>query len=98
MSAPATLAKNFWDKLLCDLFQTLEATPAELTSDEANRRLRLCGPNSLVKESHYAALSSFLRLLANPLVIILVLASPYLSCWRPNRWTGTRSRGLAGHF
>ena len=61
MSTPATPAKDFWDSPLHDLFQTLEATPAGLTSDEANRRLRLYGPNSFVQESRFAALFSFLR-------------------------------------
>jgi P-type Mg2+ transporter len=75
MSTQATLAEDFWDRSLRDLFQTLEATPAGLTSDEANRRLRLYGPNSFVQESRFAALFSFLRLFANPLVIILILAS-----------------------
>lgn len=46
MSTRATLAKDFWDRPLRDLFQTLEAAPAGLTSDEANRRLRLYGPNT----------------------------------------------------
>ncbi|HEX9112322.1 MAG TPA: magnesium-translocating P-type ATPase, partial [Terriglobales bacterium] len=75
MSTPATLAKDFWDRPLRDLLQTLEATPSGLTSAEANRRLRLYGPNSFVQESRFAALFSFLRLFSNPLVIILVLAS-----------------------
>jgi len=75
MSTRATLAKEFWDRPLRDLFQTLEATPSGLTSDEANRRLRLYGPNSFVKESRFAALFGFLRLVANPLVIILLIAS-----------------------
>ena len=75
MSTRATLAEDFWDRPLRDLFQTLEATPSGLTSDEANRRLRLYGPNSFVKESRFAALFSFLRLVANPLVIILLIAS-----------------------
>jgi len=43
MSTRATLAKEFWDRSLPDLFQTLEATPAGLTTDEANRRFR-CAP------------------------------------------------------
>src|SRR6185312_1798228 len=75
MSTRATVAKDFWDSPLRDLFRTLEATPAGLTSDEANRRLRLYGPNGFVRESRFAVLFSFLRLFANPLVIILLLAS-----------------------
>jgi Mg2+-importing ATPase len=46
-----------------------------LTTEEADRRLRLYGPNSLVRESRFAALLSFFRFFANPLVIILVVAS-----------------------
>jgi hypothetical protein len=48
MSTRATFAEDFWDKPLRDLFQALGATPSGLTSDEANRRLRLYGPNSFV--------------------------------------------------
>lgn len=36
MSTRATLARDFWDSPLCDLFQTMEATPAGLTSDDAS--------------------------------------------------------------
>jgi len=75
MSTRVTLAKDFWDEPLRDLFQTLEATPAGLTSDEARRRLRLYGPNTFAQDSRFAALFNFLRLASNPLVIILVLAS-----------------------
>jgi Mg2+-importing ATPase len=75
MSTPATLAKDFWDRPLPELLQLLHTTPAGLTSDDANRRLRLYGPNSFVRESRFAALFSFLRLVANPLVIILLIAS-----------------------
>ena len=66
---------GFWDRPRGDLLPQLEATPAGLTSEEAQRRLRLYGPNSLVRESRFAALISFLRFFANPLVIILVIAS-----------------------
>jgi P-type Mg2+ transporter len=67
--------ERFWDRPLPDLLHLLRATPEGLTSDEADRRLRLYGPNSFVQESRFAALFSVLRLVANPLVIILVLAS-----------------------
>ena len=75
MTGPGTPLPNFWDKPLSDLLQTLEATPAGLTSGEAGRRLRLYGPNSFAKESRFAALFSFFRLCANPLVLILLIAS-----------------------
>jgi P-type Mg2+ transporter len=75
MTPPVTPVKSFWERPLQDLFQTLEASPSGLTSDEAARRLRLYGSNSFVQESRFAALFSFLRLFANPLVVILLIAS-----------------------
>src|SRR5262249_20525708 len=71
----ATTLKGFWDTPRPELLELLQATPAGLTSDEARRRLRLHGPNSLVTESRFAALVSLLRFLINPLVIILLVAS-----------------------
>jgi Mg2+-importing ATPase len=70
--APVT---DFWGKSLQDLLQLLEATPAGLNIDEANRRRLIYGPNSLVRESRFAGLLTFLRFFANPLVIILLVAS-----------------------
>jgi magnesium-transporting ATPase (P-type) len=67
--------ESFWDKPLQGLLQLLQATPAGLTTDEAKRRSRLYGPNSMVQESRFAGLLTFLRLFANPLVIILLVAS-----------------------
>ena len=67
--------EDFWDRPLEELFQQLQATPAGLTTEEAGRRLRFYGPNSLVRESRFAALFSFFAFFANPLVIILVVAS-----------------------
>jgi Mg2+-importing ATPase len=75
MEKRETPLAGFWDRPRADLLQVLAATPAGLTSDEAKRRLRHYGPNSLVRESRFAALISFLRFFANPLVIILVVAS-----------------------
>lgn len=66
---------GFWDKPLQELLQTLGTTPAGLTTDQARRRIRTYGPNSLVKESRFAALAGFMRLLGNPLVLILLGAS-----------------------
>ena len=72
---PSTPLKAFWEKPRADLLELLQATPAGLTSAEAQRRLRLHGPNSMVGESRFAALLSLLRFLINPLVIILLVAS-----------------------
>ena len=69
--------KGFWDRPLPELLEALETTPAGLTSDEARRRLRVYGPNALAKESRFAALIGFLRFFANPLVIILLVASDF---------------------
>ena len=69
------ISEHFWDTPLPELLHLLHTTPAGLTSDDANRRLRPYGPNSFVQESRFAAVVSFLRLFANPLAIILLLAS-----------------------
>ena len=65
----------FWDVPLQDLLGQLQATPAGLTSAEAKQRLRTHGPNSLVGESRFAALTSFFSFFANPLVVILLAAA-----------------------
>ena len=66
---------GFWDRPLAGLLQQLRATPAGLTSAEAKRRLRLHGPNSLAQESRFTTLVGLLRFFANPLVIVLLVAS-----------------------
>jgi Mg2+-importing ATPase len=66
---------RFWNMPLQDLLGLLEATPGGLGSAEARQRLRVHGPNSLEKESRFAALLGFLRFFANPLVLILLAAS-----------------------
>ena len=75
MERKATSFEGFWDRPLQELLQLLQTTQAGLTNDEAGRRLRLYGPNSLVHESRFAVLFSFFSFFANPLVIILVIAS-----------------------
>ena len=66
---------KFWEVPLAELLRTIEGTPAGLTTAEAAKRLRIYGPNSMDQESRFAALIDFLRFFANPLVIILVVAS-----------------------
>jgi Mg2+-importing ATPase len=75
MGKPTTSVESFWDRPLHELFELLPATPAGLTTEEARRRLRLYGPNTLVHESRFAALLSFFGFFRNPLVVILVIAS-----------------------
>jgi Mg2+-importing ATPase len=67
--------ERFWEGPLPGLLEALGTTPAGLTSDEAQRRFRLHGPNALAQEPRFAALIGFLRFFANPLVIILLVAS-----------------------
>jgi Mg2+-importing ATPase len=75
MNKPDKTLDRFWDMPQRDLLTLLQATPAGLTSEEAKQRLRLHGPNSLVRESRFAPLIDFLRFFANPLVLILLAAS-----------------------
>ncbi|MEQ1948371.1 MAG: magnesium-translocating P-type ATPase [Bryobacteraceae bacterium] len=70
-----TPISGFWDKPRLELLETLQATAAGLTSSEAQVRLDQYGPNSIVTESRFAVLVSLLRLLGNPLVLILLVAS-----------------------
>jgi len=66
---------GFWDEPLQDLLRLLQATPAGLTGSEAKQRLHVHGPNSMAQESRFAGLLTLLRLFANPLVVILLIAS-----------------------
>jgi Mg2+-importing ATPase len=75
MSKQDNKLDRFWNMPLRDLLDLLEATPGGLSSAEARQRLRLHGPNSMEKESRFAALIGFLRFFANPLVLILLAAS-----------------------
>jgi P-type Mg2+ transporter len=67
--------ERFWDRPLPDLLHLLQTTPAGLSSAEATQRLRLYGANSFLQEARFTTLVSFLRLVTNPLVIILLVAS-----------------------
>jgi Mg2+-importing ATPase len=75
MARPTISRGDFWDKPLPELFQLLQTSPAGMTTEEATRRLHVYDPNSLVAESRFASLLSFFGFFANPLVIILVVAS-----------------------
>ncbi len=66
---------HFWEIPQADLLRTLDATPSGLDSEEAGRRLREYGPNTMVAESRFAHWRALGRLLVNPLVVILLAAS-----------------------
>ena len=70
-----TRFEGFWDRPLPEMLEALGTSPAGLTSGEAQRRRRLYGPNALAQESRFAGLIGFLRFFANPLVLILLVAS-----------------------
>ncbi|MGB9587237.1 MAG: HAD-IC family P-type ATPase, partial [Armatimonadota bacterium] len=68
-------AVEFWDLTLAQLLSQLQATPEGLSTEDAERRLREYGPNTLVRESRFVRVLQFMRLFANPLVIILFVAA-----------------------
>lgn len=75
MKKRVVIEENFWDIPLHDLLKLLDTSPSGLTTEEANQRLIVYGPNRMAKESRFAGLISFFRFFANPLVIILLVAS-----------------------
>ena len=56
-------------------FGQLQATAQGLSTQEAQRRLAVYGPNEPAPARRFATLQQFLGLLLNPLVIILLVAS-----------------------
>ncbi len=56
-------------------FEQLQSSEQGLTSEEAQKRLATYGPNDPTGAKHASGLVQFLRLFANPLVVILILAS-----------------------
>src|SRR6266496_2489496 len=70
-----TPLKGFWDKPRPELLEQLQATAAGLTSSEAQRRLRIHGPNGMVRQSRFAALFSLLHFLNQSPGVILLAAS-----------------------
>jgi Mg2+-importing ATPase len=60
---------------LADLYMKLKSSQAGLTDEEAKRRLAEFGPNEPALEHRAEGLFQILRFFANPLVIILLIAS-----------------------
>lgn len=75
MDIRATLPAEFWDTPQAQLLERLETAAGGLTTAEAKRRLLVHGPNSLAREQRFASLLAFARFFANPLVVILMVAS-----------------------
>jgi Mg2+-importing ATPase len=64
-----------WSRPIDAVLAELSTTPAGLSSDEAARRLRQDGPNSVAEEAHGSMISLLLRQFESPLVLILVFAA-----------------------
>jgi Mg2+-importing ATPase len=65
----------FWTLPLDHALSVVEATTAGLTSAEARARLIRFGPNALAPPRRWVALRELARSIANPLVVILLIAS-----------------------
>ena len=74
-SAISLWVDNFWNTPLAELLGTLEASNEGLTSQEVARRQKIHGLNSLEKESRFVNLLALGRFIANPLIVILLIAS-----------------------
>jgi Mg2+-importing ATPase len=61
--------------LLGELFESLHSSEAGLSSDDASSRLRHYGANELRPSARRAPLAQLAKMLASPLVVILLLAS-----------------------
>jgi Mg2+-importing ATPase len=57
------------------LYQQLHSSPGGLTAEEVHKRLRESGPNEPTVGRHGATIQQLLVFLANPLVLILLVAS-----------------------
>jgi len=73
--AVVTGLSRFWNLPLASLTSTLETTPTGLTEAEAARHLARYGPNAADPGSRFGPLVEFGRLVLNPLVLILLVAS-----------------------
>jgi Mg2+-importing ATPase len=65
----------FWSRPLPEVFVDVDGSEAGLTAAEAAARLRRWGPNELAPPRRFEALREIARYLANPLVLILLVAS-----------------------
>jgi len=71
--SPAVLAAASKDEE--DLFQSLRTTPEGLTQSEAEERARTAGPNEVTPEHRQGWVMRLLKIVRNPLVILLTALS-----------------------
>ena len=50
MKKRVVIEENFWDIPLQDLLELLDTNPSGITTEEANQRLIVYGPNRMAKE------------------------------------------------
>ena len=75
-STPSMLdAQHLHNGTQADVLDALQTSPGGLTTSEAQRRLVEHGANEPARAQRFAALQQLLPLIANPLVIILLIAS-----------------------
>lgn len=67
--------QDFWHRPMDDVLHMLDTSPDGLSSAEAQRRLEKYGPNAIATARRRHILIDFVRRLANPLVLILLVAS-----------------------
>ena len=75
MPDPLAAQKAFWRLPFPQLLVLLRAGPEGLTTDEADSRLQIFGPNVLHPARRRAIVFEFLSRFRNPLVIVLLVAS-----------------------
>jgi len=72
---PSKGQATFWNVPMATLFSLTTSGASGLTETEARRRLDLLGANDPTARSRFGPLAELLRLLINPLVLILLVAS-----------------------
>jgi P-type Mg2+ transporter len=72
---PSKGQATFWNVPMATLFSLTASSASGLTGTEARRRLDLLGANDPTARSRFGPLTELLRLLLNPLVLILLVAS-----------------------
>ena len=65
----------FWRNPIASLFASLSSSAEGMSSAEAARRLRECGPNAFDKRARFVVLRKIARKLGEPLILILAAAA-----------------------
>lgn len=68
-------AGPFWTQPLAAQFSELRCTAEGLTTEEAQRRLRRCGPNLFKDHRRFSFVGRLVRRFRNPLILVLLAAA-----------------------